>query len=317
MEDAKLGVVEELHRPARKNFTRRHITIKGYSDLFQADLAEFIPYAKINKGNRYILFVINCYSKFLWARPLKTKNGAVVIKALESILKESDIPPRNLQTDNGTEFYNSHATKLMSKYAINHYSTYTTIKAAIVERVIRTIKNKLYKAFSLRGNYKWLDILQGVVLSYNKTKHNTIQMAPIDVKPNTKLSMIYMDRNLKINPRHRVPKYKIDDLVRISKYKGAFSRGFTPNWSTELFSIAKVQETDPVTYKLKDAESNPISGAFYQLELQKTEYPDTYLIEKILKRRGNQVYVKWLGINEKSWVNKSDLLPKNTNKIYL
>lgn len=173
----KIAVVEELHRSARRNFKRRRTIIKGYHDLFQADLAEFIPYAKVNKGYKYILIVIDCFSKFVWARPLKTKTGEEVTKAFNTILQGNTaavpaVAPRNLQTDHGKEFYNTHFAKLASKHNINHYSTYSVVKAAIVERVIRTLKHKLYKTFSLRGNYKWVDILQDTVTSYNNTKHH-------------------------------------------------------------------------------------------------------------------------------------------------
>ncbi|KAF2898220.1 hypothetical protein ILUMI_07954, partial [Ignelater luminosus] len=298
-----LDVVEELHRSARKNFPRRSTIIKGYKDLFQMDLAEFIPYAKVNKNYRYILMMINCYSKYLWARPLKTKNGEEVTKVVSNIFKEEENSiPKNMQTDHGKEFYNSSFKKLMKEHEINHYSTFSNIKAGIIERAIRTIKNRLYKEFSLRGEYKWYDILQKVVSAYNHSKHRTIGMAPINVKPNTKLSVY---DNLKIIGKSKL---NVGDMVRISKYKGVFEKGFTPNWSTELFKIVKKQLTNPATFLIEDANSTPISGSFYDFELQRSKHPDVYLVEKILKKRGDQMLVKWLGINETSWVKKTDIL---------
>lgn len=297
----KLTVVEELHRYARKNFKRRRTVIKGYRDLFQADLIEFIPYARLNRGYKYVLIAIDCFSKFVWAKPLKTKNGKEVTNAMKIIL-QTGLYPRNLQTDHGKEFYNKHFAKLMRKHDINHYSTYSTIKAAIVERVIRTIKHKLYKAFSFRGKYKWFDILQSTVTSYNNTKHRTIGMKPADVKPTTKLTVY---DNLKIVGKNN---FRIGDVVRISKHRSVFTRGFHPNWSAELFKIVKLQKTLPVTYKLEDMHSKPILGAFYEMELQKAKYPDVYLVEKILKRKLNKLYVKWWNINEKSWVDKSEIV---------
>ncbi|KAF2888489.1 hypothetical protein ILUMI_17684, partial [Ignelater luminosus] len=296
-------VDEELHRSARKNFPRRPTIIKGYRDLFQMDLAEFIPYAKGNKNYRYILMMINCYSKYLSARPLKTKNGEEVTKVVSNIFKEEENSiPKNMQTDHGKEFYNSSLKKLMKEHEINHYSTFSNIKAGIIERAIRTIKNRLYKEFSLRGEYKWYDILQKVVSAYNQSKHRTIGMAPINVKPNTKLSVY---DNLKIIGKSKL---NVGDMVRISKYKGVFEKGFTPNWSVELFKIVKKQLTNPVTFLIEDANSTPISGSFYEFELQRAKHPDVYLVEKILKKRGDQVLVKWLGINETSRVKKTDIL---------
>ena len=98
--EIKRTVVNELHKPARKNFKRRRTIVKGLHDLFQADLVEMIPYSKVNKSFKYILVVINAFSKFAWAKPLKTKNGRDVTKAMRSILVTIK-PPKNLQTDQG------------------------------------------------------------------------------------------------------------------------------------------------------------------------------------------------------------------------
>ncbi|KAJ8914715.1 hypothetical protein NQ315_017425 [Exocentrus adspersus] len=196
--DIKKNVAEELHKSARKNFKRRRTIIKGFGDLWQIDLAEMQPYAKSNRGHRYILVVIDCYSKYVWTRAVKNKTASEVAKAMRGILNDANYAPRNCQSDQGLEFYNKSFKALMDQYGINHYSTYSTKKAAIVERVIKTIKSWLYKEFSSRGR-----------------------------------------------------------------------RGFTPNWSNELFKIAKANITNPATYLLEDMEAKPILGCFYEYELQK------------------------------------------------
>lgn len=300
---SKKQVVHELHKPARRNFPRRRTVIKGFDDLWQADLAEFIPYARENKGNKYILIVIDCFSKYVFARALKSKTSKETTTAMENILKNKDgRVPHNLQTDNGKEFYNQDFTKLMKKYGINHYSTYSVKKASIAERAIKTIKGMLYRQFSERGKYKWIDILDEIIFTYNNRKHRTIGLKPSDVKPNTRLDVF---KNLKIFGKRR---YKVGDIVRISKFKGVFDRGFTSSWSSELFKIVKVQITNPATYILEDLKGQPVAGGFYEQELQKTKYPDIYLVEKVLRRKGNKVYVKWLGIDERSWINKDNVV---------
>ena len=106
-------------------------------------------------------------------------------------------------------------------------------------------------------------------------------------------------------------KFNVNDRVRISKYKSVFEKGYTPNWSTEIFTIYKVQKnTHPVTYLLKDYQNEQIKGAFYEQELQKVMYPDVYLIDHILRRNGNKVRVKWLGFDSthNSWISKRDIL---------
>jgi Integrase core domain len=300
----KRAIAEELHKPARRNFKRRRTIIKGFADLWQADLAEMQPYSKENNGNRYILMVIDCYSKYLWVKPLKTKTSGDVYSAMQQILQEATDTPKLLQTDNGTEFYNKHFSRLMKKYGINHYSTYSTKKAAIVERVIRTIKSWLYKEFSARGRNKWIDILDDLIKKYNGKVHRTTGMRPIDIHRNTLLT-VYDYPKLKLRA-----KFKVNDIVRISKHKAIFDKGYTPNYSTELFKIKKVNVTNPITYLLEDMDGQPIKGCFYQMELQKTHFPTTYLVEKVLKSKGDRLFVKWLGFpnDQNSWIHKNSIV---------
>lgn len=304
---SKLDVVEELHKPARRNYPRRRVIIKGLDDLWQADLADFTTYGRENKGFKYILMVIDCFSKYVWASPVKNKSAGDVAKAMRKIL-QGYRKPKNLQTDAGKEFYNSSFRQLMQQHDINHYSTYSTKKASIVERVIRTIKEKLYKNFSLRGNYKWVDILPTVTDTYNNTKHRTTRMKPHDVtRDNEEHLLKTAFNNIKMQGSRR---FKIGDIVRISKHKSLFEKGYTPNWSTELFKITKINVTNPATYMLEDMQHKPILGSFYGPELEKTQHSDVYLIEKVLRRKGNKLYVKWLGLNDSfnSWINKDNIV---------
>lgn len=305
---SKRKVVEELHKPARRNYERRSFDIRGIDETWQADLVEMIPYARQNKGFNYMLNVIDTMSKFAWSVPVKRKNGQNITEAMKSILKKGRIPT-NLQTDRGKEFYNKEFKELMQKFNINLYSTYSNLKASICERFNRTLKNKMWQQFSLQGNYKWIDILDDLLLKYNNTKHRTIGMKPKDVNASKVaeiLSRIALNNKKKIAARG---KFKIGDKVRISKNKEIFEKGYTPNWSTEIFTISKVQNTAPRTYQLQDYQDKPIAGGFYEEELLKTKYPDIYLVEKVLKKRGNNIYVKWLGFDNShnSWIKKSDM----------
>lgn len=303
---SKRQVVNELHKPARKNFKRRRVIIKGFDDLWQADLVEMGAYAELNKDFRYLLTVIDTFSKFAWAIPIKRKTGLEVTTAMQSIFNEGR-SPQNLQTDDGKEFFNSAFQKLMKTYNINHYSTYSTLKASIVERWNRTLKTAMWKEFSMNGTYQWINILKKLVNDYNKRKHSTIKMRPCDVTSNEEkhlLSTVY--NHIKIIDRGR---YKVGDFVRISKHKHVFEKGYTPNWTTEIFKIRKIQNTHPITYLLEDYKGNPIQGGFYELEISGAKYPDFYLVEKILKKQGDKVFVKWLGFpsNHNSWINKKDV----------
>ena len=156
--DHKKGVVEELHKPARRNYPRRKFDVRGLDETWQGDLVEMQPYADENGGYRYLLTVIDVFSKFAWARPVKTKSGKDVTAAMKSILQEGR-KPKLYQVDKGKEFYNQHFNSLMDESKIHMYSTESNLKASIVERFNRTLKNLMYKQFSLQGNYKWLKIL--------------------------------------------------------------------------------------------------------------------------------------------------------------
>lgn len=304
----KYQVVSELHKPARKNFPRRRVIMIGIDNLWQADLAEMGNHASENKGFKFILLVMDTFSKFGWAEPIKNKTGEEVTKAFQKILNKGRAP-KNLQTDNGKEFYNKHFQSLMKKYDVNHYSTFSIIKAGQAERLVRTIKEKLYKRFSLHGSYKWYNMLDDVILEYNSSKHRTIKMQPNKVTTKSVeeklLNTVY--NHIKITEKSKL---KVGDVVRISKYKHIFDKGYIPSWTSELFHISKVKNTYPVTYLLEDFQSQPISGGFYKEELQKTKNPNTYLVEKILKRNKNKIFVKWLGFSTKfnQWIPKKNLL---------
>lgn len=276
---AREQVVKELHKPVRTKFKRRRFIQYGLDDTFASDLAQLDQYARENKGFKYILVVIDCFSKFLWTMPLKSKNAQDVTRAMEHILKQSKRIPKKMVTDNGKEYYNASFQALMNKHNIHHYSTFSILKASIAERVIRTIKEKLFRLFTLNGNHKWIDLLEQVTTSYNNTKHHTIGLKPKDVTKNNEkqlLSNVY--NHLKVVA---MQKFNVGDIVRISKAKHVFEKGYVPNWTTELFKIASVKITNPTTYLLEDMSGQPISGGFYEAELQKTKQPDVFLIEQI------------------------------------
>jgi transposase InsO family protein len=304
----KQRLVEELHAPARRNFPRRHVIVRGYDDLWQADIVEMRPYSRFNKGYHYILTVIDVLSKYAWAVPLKSKGGSETAEVIAKIIRESGRCPKNLQTDMGKEFYNTDVQRLVRKHNINHYSTYSVLKASVVERFNRTLKNNMWKMFTFNGTYKWIDELPRLVADYNARKHRTIGMRPLDVTPaiaKRLLTTVYSA--IKIAG---LTKFKVGDRVRVSKHKTVFEKGYTPNWSTEVFKIVKVQHTNPATYLLEDYRGKSIAGAFYEHELHHAAYPDTYLVEKVLRRRGDEVYVKWLGFDgsHNSWIHKDNVI---------
>ncbi|XP_025163398.1 uncharacterized protein LOC112590600 [Harpegnathos saltator] len=133
--------VEELDAPAKRYFPRRRVIVRGYDDLWQADLVEMRPYSRFNRGYHYILTIIDVLSKYAWAVPMKSKSSKEAVEVFARIFQESGRCPKNFQTDQGKEFYN--LQKLLKKHGINHYSTYSVMKASVVGRFNRTLKNDM------------------------------------------------------------------------------------------------------------------------------------------------------------------------------
>ena len=155
-------------------------------------------------------------------------------------------------------------------------------KSVVTERFIRTLKNEIYTYKTSVSKNVYIDQSDGIVNKYNNTYHSTIKMKPVDVKPNT-----YIESSKEINNKN--PKFKIDDTVRISKYKNIFAKGYIPNWS-EVFVIKKVKNTVPWTYVINDLKGEEIDGTFYKNELQKANQKE-FRIEKVIKRKGDKLYV--------------------------
>ena len=152
------------------------------------------------------------------------------------------------------------------------------------------------------SKYIYFDVLDDIVNKYNTTIHETIKMKPIDVMDDS-----YAEYNEDFNKKD--PKFKVGDNVRISKYKNIFAKGYTPNWSEEVFVISKIKNTVPWTYAISGLNGEEITGSFYENELQKTNTKE-FRIEKVLKRKGDKLYVKWKGYNNSfnSWINKKVIL---------
>lgn len=301
------GLAFELHKPARRKYSRRNVTLKGLNDLYQADLVEMLPYASENNGMKYILTLIDCFSKFAFAVPLKTKTATEVVLKLEPILKKHKM--KHFQTDDGKEWFNSKFSSLMAQYKINHYSTYSEIKASIVERFNRTLKERMWRAFTARGNYRWLEILPKLVSQYNNTLHRTIGMKPCDVKKKHVKDILTRVRGKHKNTVKQT-KFSVGDSVRISKNKRVFTKGYLPNWTNEVFKIYAVKPTRPVTYVLQDSRGDIIKGGFYQEELSLTKTGDVYLVEKILRRKGKKALVRWHNFDSShdTWIDVKDLI---------
>ena len=213
--------------------------------------------------------------------------------------------PEKLWTDKGKEFYNKDVKDL-----VEIYSTENEEKSSVVERWIRTIKEKMWKYFTDNNTYTYIDIYPDLVEDYNNTKHSTIKMTPVEAsKKKNELTVwrnLYPDR-LKIHDLR--PRFSVGDEVRISKKKKTFEKGYTTRWTEEIFTITKIQNTNPITYKIADLKGEEIDGTFYEPELQKTSQ-QVFRIEKVIEKGKNKSLVKWKGYSDKfnSWVDNKNLI---------
>ena len=193
---------------------------------------------------------------------------------------------------------------------IKIYHTYSILKGVIIERFNRSLRELMMKKFFKSNNTVWYNILPELIKTYNNRYHRTIKMKTINVNKSNEKHIKNTVYNYDIT--NKKPKYKINDLVRISlKRKQLFDKP-TGNikWLEELFKIYKINKSNVITYQLKDMNDGIIKGIFSERELSKTKNTsDEYIIEKILKTKGNQMYVKWRGYsnNFDSWVNKNDI----------
>lgn len=171
------------HKLVRKKFPRRMYNVSNIYDCFEADLADFRSIKSFNDNYTFVLFVIDCLSKFLWVEPLKDKTGESVANALRKIFtKNQDKLPVIFQTDKGKEFTARTVQNVFKEFNIEFRMIRNPdAKCAIAERVIKTIKHRLWRYFTHKNTRRYIDVLPAIIHSYNHTVHSGIKMAPATV----------------------------------------------------------------------------------------------------------------------------------------
>ena len=296
-------LAEEPHKPIIRKFKKRKVYSAFKDNIWGADLADMQLLSKYNKGIRLLLCVIDIFSKYAWVVPLKDKKSISIVKAFQIILKQSNRKPNKIWVDKGSEFYNAYFKKWLRDNIVM-YSTHNEGKSVVAERFIRMLKSNIYKYMTSLSKNVYIDKLDDIADECNNTYHTTIKMKPIDVKDNT-----YINDDREIN--NKDPKFKVGDHVRISKYKNIFAKVYMPNWSEEVFVIKKVKNTVPWTYVINNLNGEEITGTFYGKKLQKTNQEE-FRIEKVIRRKGDKLYVKWKGYNNSfnSWIDKASLVQR-------
>ncbi|XP_071123815.1 uncharacterized protein [Mytilus edulis] len=300
-----------LSRNNVHKFKRSRYVVDTIDSLWEMDLAQLDKFQDFNSGNKFLLFVIDCFSKFLWIQPIVDKTHTSVLNALKTIMS-GNRKPSSVRSDLGKEFKNQYVRKYLSNQGINTYYSLNDTKCAIVERSIRSLKSILFRYFRHNQTYKYVNVLQDMVKGYNARPHRTLGgFAPFEVNKHNagevRLSA-YLARNpkrrekkvvkkTKIKSRKKSFRYKVNDFVRLTFKRHPFFR--------QQLSL----------YKVVDLQDEAIEGTFQDSEVQKVrkDGETKWKIEKVIKRRKRngtkQVLVRWLGYPKKfdSWVPVSDI----------
>ena len=281
--DRRNQLTNELHKPVRRRFDKRTVFAKQVDDIWTADLVDMSSFSRSNKGYKYLLTVIDVFSKYGWIVPLKTKTDKDVAQAFRKLFLGG--PPSRLWTDKGTEFYNQQLTAVLVANNVTLYSTENEEKSSIVERWNRTMKNIIWKYFTANNTQEYIDVLPSMVEKYNNTYHRSIMLTPSDTGDPSNYQHVHNAFYAKVNARKATsPNFHVGDKVRITRKKGTFEKGFTPNWTEEVFTSSSVNATKPPTYAIKYTLGEPVEGTFYEQELQLSAQ-EKFRIERVLRKK--------------------------------
>ena len=315
-----------LHRGARKRYVTRPYRTNKIDAQWQTDLVEMIEFHNVKDGYRYLLTVIDLFSRYAWARPIRTKSAADVTAAFRSVLSQDRRKPKKLQTDNGREFENAVFQLMLRNNGINFFTISSAYKAAVVERFNRTLKAKMWKYFTHTGSHRWLDVLPRLILSYNASNHRSIGMPPSQVNYQNEMQLWEKQQNKgpqKVTQRDNHSVLELGDTVRISHVKKVFNKGYLPGWTDQVYTISRVIRTPkiepefsgPLQYIIRDNNGEDVRGAFYGFELQKVTPPEMFRVQEVIRQRVRardgvrEYFVRWMGYGEEFISLVTDIAP--------
>ena len=325
-----------LHQPARRRYAMKKVMVGGVNVQLQFDLVDMQSWAAQNDNYKYILLGIDCFSRYAYAAPLKTKQGNVVSGALKTLLDEAeeriDRRIEKIQTDEGLEFYNKQVKSMLTNRGIYLFSTKSPTKSQMAERLIRTLRARQERHNTYKGTRRWIDSFFDLVKSYNKTPHSALprDMAPADVNLKNESQVWHslygkdllttpplLQRQLRARKQGKFiaeKGLKIGDAVRLSKRKRTFEKAYYQNWTDEVFFVARVSKnTRPVTYKIKDDRGEVLEGVFYRQELTPVRLDaGTFAIDRVLEQETRSdgkkyLHVEWRGYPQSTWIRSDQL----------
>ena len=239
----RIFINEIYSKPPKKKYVTNKTDVYHIDDIWSLDILDLKDYGpENNRGYRYVLVIIDNFSKYGWTIPLKNKNAQTIKDSFEKILIGSKRKPNSIGTDRVKEFYNNIFQDFLNKNDIKIYSRNTSLGAVFAERFNRTIRDLLKKPVFEQGDAKWIDILPKITKQYDNRVHTYTKLTPIQA--GLKKNEDYVYKNLLDKRKKIKPKYEIGDLARTADLKKTFSKGDTSNWSYKLYKITEIYQKD-------------------------------------------------------------------------
>ena len=277
----KIFINEIYSKPPKKNYITNKTNVYYIDNIWSLDILDLKDYGpKNNRGYRYVLVIIDNFSKFGWTVPLKNKNAQTIKDSFENILMNSKRKPNLIESDRGKEFYNNIFQDLLSKINIKLYSRNTSYGAVFAEKFNRTIRDLLKRPVFEKGESNWIDVLPTITKQYNNRIHSSTKLSPKDASLKKNEGFVF--KNLLDKRKKIKPKYQINDLVRVADLQKTFSKGDTTNWSYTLYKVTEIINDTIPSYKIDNLKER-----YNELLLKKTE----------LSMKENKDVMKKLNIN--------------------
>lgn len=257
-----------LHKPLKRKFKKRKTIASGLHTQWETDLMVFESLARYNSGNKYILVCIDVFSRYCFCEVMKKKNADAVVQAFTKIFKNRK--PDKIASDSGREYLNKPFQEFLKKHNVKHFLRLSDVKAALAERLIRTLKERLFKYFTANNTLRYVDVLQNLVKSYNSTIHSSLNgLAPNQITAKNEKKVWKQQYGEYLKKGGNKGPFQSGDKVILSKLRKTFDKGYQPNWTKEYFIIVDRLGSSPPVWRVMDAENNIIEGTFYAEELQK------------------------------------------------
>ena len=309
-----------LFKPRQIKYKRSKFVPAGFLTDLQVDLGDFQTLARTNSGFRYLLVAVDVLSRRVFTAPMKSKTTAEMKNAFEKLFTSMPYLPQQIFSDRGMEFESKEMLEYYKEKGIEKFKARASeIKAGVAERMIKTIKQRLYRYFSEKNTTNWIGVLPKITAAINRSPCRITGKRPIDVTPENAAAIWenvygnYVRNDGNLSKATKTTKILPGDNVRISRAKPIFEKGYLPTFSDEIFTVTSKSSANPDHFQLKDYKDEPISGRFYAPEILKVRVDEdtTYRIEKVLKKRTNngkkEMLVKFIGYPESYWILASDI----------